>query len=71
MVKKTIDIKVKASLQLLSRIRKIDFKCPKGYRPSAKKEKNKASWEYQDRDKDKDKAKLHNPLFANTNQLQI
>ena len=34
----------------------------------AKKEKNKANWEYQDGDKDK--VKLHKPLSTNTSQPQ-
>ena len=44
MVEKAIDIKVKASLQSPFGIRKINSKYPKGYKPSVKKEKHKASW---------------------------
>lgn len=66
MVEKTVNIEIKASLKLLFKTRKINFKYWKSYRLSAKKEKNKASQEYWDRDKDKNKAKSHNFSFANS-----
>ena len=68
MVEKAIDAKAKTSLQLPFGIKKIDFKCPKGYKPLAKKEKNETSQKHQNRDKDKDKTKFHNPLPVNINQ---
>ncbi len=62
MVKKTIDVEAKTSLQILSGTREINYKYLKGYRPSVKKDKSKATWEYQNRDKDKTKS--HNPFFC-------
>lgn len=47
-VKKAINTKAKTSLQPSSRTRKIDFKCPKGYKLSAKKNKDKTNQEYWD-----------------------
>ena len=41
--RKIINIEAKTSLQPPLGIKKIDFKYPKSYRPSIKKEKNKAS----------------------------
>ena len=67
-IKKAVNVEVKTNLQPPFKTKEINSKCPKGYKLSAKKEKNKASWEHKDRDKDK--AKYHNPLFTNTNQLQ-
>ncbi len=34
----------------------IDSRCPKDYRPSVKKDKDKANWEYWDGDKNKTKS---------------
>lgn len=65
MVEKTINTEVKVSLQPLFRTRRIDFRCPKSYRPLAKKVKDKASQKYRDGDKDKNKAKSHNSLSTN------
>lgn len=42
-VKKLINIGGKTSLQPFSETRKIDFKCSKNYKPSVKKNKNKAN----------------------------
>lgn len=36
-----VNIKVKASLQLISRIKEIVFRCPKSYKLSARKDKDK------------------------------
>lgn len=68
MVEKAIDIKAKANLQSPSESREINSRYWKGYRPSAKKDKEEVIRE--DWDGDKDKAKPHNPSPAN-NQLQI
>ena len=46
MVEKAIDKKVKASLRLSSRTKKINSRYLKSYKPLAKKEKNKTSKEY-------------------------
>ena len=67
MVEKTIDVKAKISLQLSSKTKKINSKCLKGYKLSAKKEKKKARQEHWD--KDKDKIKFHN-FFLINNQPQ-
>lgn len=67
MIEKAVDTKAKVSLQPSSRSREIDFRYPKSYRPSAKKDKNEATQEHWDADK----AKSYN-LFpaANTSQSQ-
>ncbi len=70
-VEKTGDVEAKVNLQSLFYVREIDFRYPKGYRSSAKKDKvniysepcNKAS-------KDKNKAKSYTPTFANQPQTQ-
>ncbi len=59
-VEKAIDVEVKPSLQPPFRTRKIDSKCPRGYRLSVKKDKNNTNRKY--RNRDKDKAKSYNPL---------
>ena len=46
MVEKAIDIKEKASLQPPSKIKEIDSKCPKDYKPSIKKDKDKVTQKY-------------------------
>ena len=52
MVKKTVNIEAKASLQLPFRIKEIDSRYPKSYRPSIKKDKKyKANWKHQNRTK--------------------
>ena len=43
MVEKAVNIEAKASLQPLSKIRKIDSKYPKDYRPLVKKNIDKAN----------------------------
>ncbi len=68
MVEKTVNIKVKASLQPPFGIREIDSRYLRGYMSLVKKDKDNANWEYQD--KDKDKAKFHNLFSANTSQPQ-
>ena len=67
-IEKTVDVEAKASLQPLSRIKEINFRCLKGYRLLVKKEKDKASWKHQD--ENKDKAKSHNPSSTNISQPQ-
>ncbi len=64
MVEKANDVKAKANLQLLFYISEIDSRCPKGYRPLVKKDKDDANWEYRNEvsNKDKAKAKSHNPF---------
>lgn len=49
MVEKTINIKAKASLQLSSKIKKIDFKYSKRYKPAKKNKTNKNNWDYQNK----------------------
>lgn len=66
MVEKAIDVEVRASLQPLSGTREVDFRCPKGYKPSAKKEKDEVNQKHWDANKDKDKAKFYNSFFANS-----
>ena len=68
MVKKIINVEVKTSLQLLFKTRKINFKYPKGYKLSTKKEIDKTSSKHSDGNKGK--AKSYNSSFANTSQLQ-
>lgn len=45
-VKKVVNVKVKANLQLPFGIKKIDSKCPKYYKLIAKKDKKERNWEY-------------------------
>ncbi len=63
-VEKAIDIELEANLQPFCGTKEIDSRCPKDYRPSAKKYKDKAIREYWDRNKDK--AKSHNLSFTNS-----
>ncbi len=71
-VEKAGDTEAKANLQLPFYIREIDFRCPKGYRPSAKKDKEDIYRESQNEvSKDKDTAKSHNSSnSANQPQTQ-
>ncbi len=64
-IEKAIDIEAKASLQPLSRTRKIDSKCLKSYKLSVKKDK-KHDANRENRDEDKDNAKSHNLSSANS-----
>ena len=66
------DTEVKANLQPPFYIREIDSKCPKGYCPSVKKDKEDANWEHRDEasSKDKEKVKSHNLSSANQPQAQ-
>ena len=67
-VEKIVNAKAKASLQLPSRIREINFRYPKRYKPLVKKDKDNAYWKQRDKtsNKDKKKAQSHNPSsFAN------
>ncbi len=59
-IEKAINIEVKASLQLPFKIREIDSRYLRNYRPSIKKNKDDANREYRNRNKDKHKAKSHN-----------
>ncbi len=72
MVEKAVDVKAKASLQPPSGTRKIDFRCPKGYKPSVKKDKDDANRKHRDEapNKDKDKAKSYNSSSTNQPQTQ-
>ncbi len=71
MVEKAIDIEAKASLQPPSGTREIDSRCPKGYRPSVKKDKDDAYRKQRNEasNRDKEKAKSHN-LSSSANQPQ-
>lgn len=53
MVENVVNIEAKINLQLFSGTKKIDSIHPNGYKPSAKKNKDKANQEYQDGDKAK------------------
>ncbi len=61
---KAVDAKAKTSLQSPSGTREIDSRCPKGYMPSVKKDKENTNWEHWNRVKDKTKS--HNLFFANS-----
>ncbi len=65
-VEKTVNAEAKTSLQLPSGTREIYSKCPKSYRPSAKKGKDEVTREYWHGNK----AKFHNPCSTNTSQPQ-
>ncbi len=68
-VKKARDAEAKANLQPLFYIRDIDAWCPKGHRPSAKKDKEDTFWEpYNEASKDKAKSQIS--TFANHPQTQ-
>lgn len=54
MIEKTINVKAKASLQPLSKIREISFKYLKSYR-LVKKDKDKANWVLWNQDENKNK----------------
>ena len=71
-VEKAVNAEVKTGLQPSIGTKKIDSKCSKGYRPSAKKDKDNTYWEQRNEatNRDKEKAKSHN-LFSSTNQPQI
>ena len=71
MVEKTVDVETKAKLQLSFGIREINFRCLKSYRPSAKKEKDKAIWDCEDENKDKDKTKSHNSCLLTQVSLKL
>lgn len=68
-IEKAIDIEGRTSLEPLFGTKKINFRCPKSYRSSVKKNKDKANQKHWD--EDKDKAKPHNPSLTNRNQLQM
>ncbi len=60
-MEKAGDVEAKANLQPPFYIRDINTRCPKGYRPSAKKNKEDTYWESQNEaSKDKDKVKSNN-----------
>lgn len=65
MVEKDVDVEVKASFQSPSKIKKIDIRCLKGYRPT---KKDKSSWDNRNRDKAKSS---HNSFPTNSSQPQI
>ncbi len=65
-VEKTSDVKAKANLQPPFYVREIDSKCPKGHRPSVKKDKEDTYWEpYNKTSKDKNKTEFQTSSFAN------
>ncbi len=65
-VEKTGDVEAKANLQSPFYIREIDFRCLKGHRLLAKKDKEDTYWEpHNEASKDKDKAKSQTFSFAN------
>ncbi len=64
-IEKAIDAKAKTSLQALFGTKTINFRCPKDYKPSVKKN-NKHDAHREHRNGDKDKAKSHNPFSANS-----
>lgn len=64
--KETVNVDIKASFKPPSKIKEIDFKSPKGYRPT-KKDNDKANWEHRDKNKTKS---THNLSLANIGQLQ-
>ncbi len=70
-VEKAGDVEAKANLQPSFYVKDINTKCPKGHRPSAKKDKEDTYQEPQNNaSKDKDKAKSHNSSTS-ANQPQI
>ena len=71
-MEKAKDTKAKVNLQLSFYIRKIDCKCPKGYRLLVKNNKKNANWEHYNKasSKDKEKAKSHNSSSANQSHAQ-
>ncbi len=69
-MEKAGDVEAKANLQPPFYVRDIDIRCPKGHRPSSKKDKEDTYREPQSEVfKDKDKAKSHNSSTS-TNQNQ-
>ncbi len=72
-MEKAGDVKVKANLQSPFYVRNIDARCPKGHRPSAKKDKEDTYQEPQNEaSKDKDKVKPHSSsISANQPQTQV
>ncbi len=71
-MEKASDVEVKVNLQPPFYVRDINAKCPKGHRPSAKKDKEDTYREPQsEASKDKDKAKSHSSsISANQPQTQ-
>ncbi len=69
MVEKDIDIEAKANLQPPFGTREINSKCPRGYIPSIKKDKDNANQEHLAKAL-KDKAKSHNSSSTNQPQIQ-
>ncbi len=71
-MEKAGDVEAKATLQPPFYIRDINARCPKGHRPSAKKDKEDTYQEPQNEaSKDKDKAKSHSSsISANQPQTQ-
>ncbi len=69
-VEKASDVEAKANLQPAFYIRDINTRCPKGHRPSFKKDKENTYQEpHSEASKDKDKAKSHN-FSTSANQPQ-
>lgn len=61
-VEKAVNIKIKPSLQPPSKTRKIDFRYPKGYRPTKKDESSHDKQDHQDENKAKS---TQNPILTN------
>ncbi len=68
-MEKDVNAEVKAKLQLLSGIRKINFWYPRGYRPLVKKGKDNTNSEHRD-ETPINKAKSHNSFSTNQPQIQ-
>lgn len=65
-IKNTIDVEAKTSLQLLSKIKKINSKYPKSYKLAKKDETNQDYW----KNRDKNKFTQNFTPANNTNQFQ-
>ncbi len=70
MVEKAGDVEAKINLQPPFYIRDIDARCPKGYRPSEKKDK-KDTYQEPYNEASKDKAKFQTSSSANQPQTQV
>ena len=68
-----MDVKAKAGLQSYFMIREIDSRCLEEHRPSVKKDKDDAYWNYRNEasNKNKEKVKSHPLSSANQPQTQV
>ncbi len=69
-MEKAGDVEAKANLQPPFYVRDIDVRCPKGHRPSAKKDKEDTYWEPRDKASNKGKVKSNSSASANQPQTQ-